>query len=87
MPHLARVLPGHDGPELKHVDDELEAVAEDEDADDDQQDSPHHYFSLLTFWQIVQPFVSSSKIINSVYVSILLTNGRKGFGFLLHLFC
>ena len=49
MPHLAWVLPGHDGPELKHVDDELEAVAEDEDADDDQQDSPHHYFSLLTF--------------------------------------
>ena len=49
MPHLARVLPGHHGPQLQHVDDELEAVAEDKDADDDQQDSPHHYFSLLTF--------------------------------------
>ena len=68
VPHLARVLPGHHGPELQHVDDELETVAQDEDADNDQQDRPHHYLSLLTFRQRVQPFVPSSAIINSVSV-------------------
>ena len=63
VPHLARVLPRHHGPELQHVDDELEAVAEDKDADDDEENCPHHYLSLLTFRQRVQPFVPSSEII------------------------
>ena len=68
MPHLARVLPGHHRPELEHVDDELEAVAEDEHADDDQKDRPHHDLSLLTFGQSVQPFVPSSEMVNSFSV-------------------
>ena len=63
VPHLARVLPRHHGPELQHVDDELETVAEDEGADDDEEDCPHHYLSLLTLRQRVQPFVPSSEII------------------------
>ena len=72
VPHLARVLPGHHRPELEHVDDELEAVAEDEHADDDQKDRPHHDLSLLTFGQSVQPFVPSSEMINSVFCSTVL---------------
>ena len=53
---------GDYSPELQHVDDELEAVADYEDTDDDEEDSPHHNLSLLTFTEIVQPFVPSSEI-------------------------
>ena len=55
MPHLARVLPGHHGPQLQHVDDELEAVADDEDADDDDEDGAHHQVPLLPLAQAAQP--------------------------------
>ena len=43
------------GAQLHHVDDELEAVAEDEDAHDDDQDGPHHQVALLTLAQAAQP--------------------------------
>ena len=43
------------GAQLHHVDDELEAVAEDEDTDDDDQDGPHHQVALLTLAQAAQP--------------------------------
>ena len=76
VPHLARVLPRHHGPELQHVDDELEAVAEDKDADDDEENCPHHYLSLLTFRQRVQPFVPSSEVI-TFFISSVLQGASK----------
>ena len=62
IPHLARVLPGHHGPQLQQIDDKLETVTKYEDTDDDEEDGPHHNLSLLTFTEIVQPFVPSSEI-------------------------
>ena len=82
VPHLARVLPGHHGPELQHVDDELETVAEDEHADYDQQDRADHDLSLLTFRQRVQSFVPSSEMIN--FVSTMAWT--KGFRFFINFF-
>ena len=82
VPHLARVLPGHHGPELQHVDDELETVAEYEHADYDQQDRADHDLSLLTFRQRVQSFVPSSEMIN--FVSTMAWT--KGFRFFINFF-
>ena len=63
---------GDYSPELQHVDDELEAVADYEDTDDDEEDCPHHHLSLLPLAQIVEPLVPSSSIrLRSVLIKIL----------------
>ena len=51
---------GHYSPQFQHIDDKLEAVADDKHTDDDEEDRPHHHLSLLPLAQIVQPFVPSS---------------------------